>query len=66
MINNKVYRALKDIIGPFGIEIKKDSELHIVVDVIYWNGFPIPFEMQTVFYDWLINNPNFIDDTRSF
>jgi hypothetical protein len=66
MIVNKVYRALKDIIGPFNVEIKKNDELHIVTDVIYYNGYPLPFEMQLTFYSWLVNNEEFIDDTRNF
>lgn len=66
MIVNKVYRASKDVIAPFGVEIKKDEELHIVTDVVYCKGYPLPFEMQSSFYTWLINSKDFKDDTRKF
>lgn len=66
MVVNKIFRALKDITGPFDIKIKKDDELHIVTDVVYCNGFPLPFEMQTTIYNWLINNKDFKNDTRRF
>jgi hypothetical protein len=66
MIQNKVYRALKNITAPFEIIIKKDEELHVVSDVIYWNGYPLPFDMQEKIYSWLVNNEDFRDDTRQF
>ena len=67
MIVNKVYRLLKDTTAPFDIQLKDNAELHIVQDVVYMNGFPLPFEMQTILYNWIINNPTlFRDDTRKF
>lgn len=66
MIVNKIFRALKDVTGPFDIKLKKGDELHIVTDVVYCQGFPLPFEMQTKVYEWLINNNDFKDDTRPF
>jgi hypothetical protein len=66
MISNKVYRAKNETPAPFGVVIKKDDELHIVQDVVYFNGFPLPPEMQNQFYNWLVTNNNFYDDTRDF
>jgi hypothetical protein len=66
MIDDKVYKAKKDLTGPFNITIKKNDELHIVRDIVYVNGYPLPFDMQTTIYDWLKNNENFEDDTRVF
>lgn len=67
MIHNKVFRSKGETTLPFSITLKKDDELHIVEDVVYCNGFPLPFEMQGTIYQWLLKNGDkFIDDTRTF
>jgi hypothetical protein len=43
------------------------QEFHIVADVLYMGGFPIPPTMQTPFMEWVLNNKNlFVEDTRNF
>jgi len=43
------------------------QEFHIVGDVMYMGGFPLPMWMQKPFIEWVKKNPNlFINDTRIF
>jgi hypothetical protein len=47
------------------INLKGGSELHIVTDVLYMNGYPLPIGLQDYMINWIINNPNlFINDNR--
>lgn len=66
-ISNSVYCLLNDTEGPFKIKFTKNDELHIVEDVVYFNGYPLPFEMQSTIYNWMQNTPSlFKDVTRRF
>ena len=47
--------------------LKKGQEFEIVTDVVYMNGFPVPMDMQRMFYTWITQNQNlFSDDTRQW
>jgi len=49
------------------MNFKGGEEFHIVTDVVYMQGHPLPPEMQNMFYEWITKNPTlFIDDTRQF
>ena len=43
------------------------EEFHIVADVLYMRGFPLPGGMQGPMIDWITKNKNlFVGDTRNF
>lgn len=43
------------------------QEFHIVNDVLYMSGHPVPIDMQNKLIKWIADNPNlFIGDTRIF
>ncbi len=67
MIQNKVYRLLKESVLPNGIRLPQNQEIEIVQDVVYMGGFPLPQEVQGTVYKWIQSNPTlFKDDTRIF
>lgn len=67
MIKDKVFKLKEDAIAPFNIELKKNQEISVVIDVVYLNGYMLQKEMQSKFYDWIVNNPNlFTDETRNW
>ena len=52
---------------PQDMEFKSGEEFHIVADVVYMRGFPLPAGMQTPVKNWILKNEvKFIDDTRIF
>jgi len=69
---NKVFRLKRG--GKFNIPGLRDElefingqEFHIVLDVLYMNGFPLPMAMQTPIINWIFNNKFlFVEDTRNF
>jgi hypothetical protein len=69
---NKVFRLIKPIdlslTGvPEVMKFKKGEEFHIVMDVLYMNGFPLPTMFQAPLINWIVSNPKlFVDDTRNF
>ena len=70
--SNKVFRLVKPMTINFkGIPeplvFKLGEEFHIVADVLYMNGFPLPAPFQKPIIDWIEGNPRlFVDDTRQF
>ena len=47
--------------------LQAGQEIEIVMDVVYINGFMVPPALQSIFYVWIINNPDlFSDDTRQW
>jgi hypothetical protein len=67
MIEQKVVKVLKATKLPFNVELPANQELEIVRDVVYMNGFPLPWEMQATILKWIIDNPKaFADDTRKW
>lgn len=71
-ITNKVYRLkhpqqLNVPGNPDELRFDGGQEFHIVADVLYMNGFPIPQSMQDYLIKWIMDNPlYFIEDTRNF
>ena len=69
---NKVFRlkkpmeiSLRNI--PEALKFKLGEEFHIVLDVLYMNGHPLPRMFQTSLISWIESNQNlFLDDTRQF
>lgn len=63
MIVRKVYRLKADSEVGKGMPLKSGQELEIVTDVVYVNGNMVPPDLQPLFYNWIVNNPNLFDDT---
>lgn len=71
-IENRVYRlkhGKKTNISGINetLDFKDGQEFHIVADVVYMGGFPLPGGMQKPFIEWILKNKNlFVEDTRHF
>jgi hypothetical protein len=59
---NRVFRLKKATKLPNGVVFNGGQEIEIVLDVVYVNGFPIPFEMQATMIKWIKENPMLFDD----
>jgi len=67
MIIAKVFKLTQDAKPRKDFDFKKGQEFEIVMNVVYMNGFPVPRELQSLFYNWIITNENlFKDDTRQW
>ena len=62
MIQNKVYKLKKETIISEGIILPESQELEIVTDVVYVNGYMVPPDLQSTFYNWIVNNPQLFED----
>lgn len=62
MIQNRVYRLKKAAEVGKNMPLPAGKEIEIVTDVVYVDGFMIPPELQSVFYNWVVNNPSLFDD----
>ena len=62
MITNKVFRLKNAAEVAPGMPLQSGQELEIVTDVVYVNGNMVPPDMQSLFYNWIINNPTLFDD----
>lgn len=62
MIKNIVYRLKKDVEVGKDMPLKKGQEIEVVMDVIYINGFPVPPAMQGLFYVFITNNQDVLED----
>jgi hypothetical protein len=62
MIQNKVYKLKKETIISEGIILPESQEIEIVTDVVYVNGYMVPPDLQLLFYNWIVNNPDLFDD----
>jgi hypothetical protein len=62
MIVNKVFRLKADAEVGQGMPLKSGQEIEVVTDVLYVNGNMIPPDLQNLFYNWVVNNPNLFDD----
>jgi len=70
-IVDSVYRLKNDYELKFpnmdNISLKGGQEFHIVVDMLYMGGYPLPAGLQNLMIDWIMNNPSlFIGDNRSW
>lgn len=71
-INDKVLRLKND----FNLSLpntndvfnfKGGQEFHIVADVLYMGGYPLPMGLQNFLIGWINDNPNlFVNDTRNW
>ena len=49
------------------INFKGGQEFHIVADVLYMGGYPLPIGLQDYMINWINTNPSlFISDNRSW
>jgi len=49
------------------LSLKDGEEFHIVADMMYMSGFPLPPGLQKPIMDWVLGNPIlFVEDTRNF
>ncbi len=62
MITNKILVLKKDGKLKNGLEFKKGTEFHIVMDVVYMQGFPLPQGLQATLMSWLINNKDLFNE----
>jgi hypothetical protein len=62
MITNKVFRLKHAAEVAPGMPLQGGQELEIVTDVVYVNGNMVPPDMQSLFYNWIINNQGLFDD----
>jgi hypothetical protein len=70
-INDNVYRLKNDctlnIPNLDTINFKGAQEFHIVADVLYMGGFPLPIGLQDYLINWINTNPSlFISDNRGW
>lgn len=56
MIKNTLYRLKKEAVVGTGMSLPAKQEIHIVMDCVYVNGFPVDPLAQTLFYNWIKNN----------
>lgn len=57
MITNKIVVLKQDANATNNLVFKSNDEFHIVMDVVYMNGFPLPKEFQPVIINWIQDNP---------
>jgi hypothetical protein len=57
MIANKILLLKREATLPNGITLPTATEFHIVMDVVYMKGFPVPAGLQSTFYNWIKENP---------
>lgn len=62
MIQSKVFKLKKDVEVGKDMPLKMGQEIEVVLDVIYINGYPLPPELQDLFYNFVMDNPLLFDD----
>jgi hypothetical protein len=61
MIKDKLVKLKQahTIAGDHGLpEMPANTEFHIVNDMVYMNGHPLPPTIEPVFYKWIEENPS--------
>jgi hypothetical protein len=67
MLKNGVYKLLKNAEVGKDMSLPAGQEIEVVNGVIYVNGFIVDTRLQSVFYNFVLNNPTlFKDDTRTW
>jgi hypothetical protein len=65
-----VFRLKKDFLFNLSVQpinLVSGQEFHIVQDVLYMNGYPVPMDMQHLMIDWVLNNKElFTTDNRNW
>ena len=54
---NKILLLKKESKLPNGLEFPIGTEFHIVMGVVYMQGFPLPQGVQRTILSWIENNP---------
>ena len=57
MIAYKILVLKQDAKVQSGMEFKSGTEFHIVMDVVYMQGFPLSRELQPIIMGWISRNP---------
>lgn len=57
MISNKILVLRENASIDKELSFDAGTEFHIVADVVYMQGFPVPPALQTKFYSWIVDNP---------
>lgn len=58
MIANKILLLKKEAKLKNGLEFPAGTEFHIVMDVVYMQGFPVPQSVNSTIMNWISDNPN--------
>lgn len=58
MTTNKILVLKKASTLQNGLEFPAGTEFHIVIDVVYMQGFPVPFNLQATMLNWINTNPS--------
>ncbi len=67
MLKNGVYKLLKNAEVGKDMPLPAGQEIEVINGVIYVNGFIVDTRLQSVFYNFVLNNPTlFKDDTRTW
>ena len=67
MLKNGVYRLLQNAEVGKDMPLPAGQEIEIINGVVYVNGFMVDTRLQSVFYNFILNNQNlFKDDTRAW
>jgi len=62
MIKSKVYKLKKTTDVAKNMPLQAGQEIEIVMDVVYVNGNPLPPAFQQLFYEWVMNNQDLLED----
>jgi hypothetical protein len=57
MISNKILLLKQEATLKNGLKFPARTEFHIVMDVVYMQGFPLPANLQATLYNWIAENP---------
>lgn len=57
MISNKILLLKREAKLKNGLEFPPNTEFHIVMDVVYMKGFPLPQNLQATMMSWINDNP---------
>jgi hypothetical protein len=67
MLKNGVYRLLQNAEVGKDMPLPAGQEIEIINGVVYVNGFMVDTRLQSIFYNFILNNQNlFKDDTRAW
>ncbi len=62
MTVDKIYVLKKDSKLQNGLDFKEGMEFHIVMDVVYMQGYPVPQNVQPTIKNWILNNKNLFSE----
>lgn len=57
MISNKILLLKRAASLTEEMSFPTGTEFHIVSDVVYMKGFPLPPDLQSLVYNWIVANP---------